>query len=115
MGEIAGLCIGNYEFLSYKNTFGDLLSIFSKEDLTIEEIFDKELDESITKRYFTTTVGKAKMCLDVMGHTTSKAQSLFEYHKMSYMDYLEDCTDNEVDIDNIEREYIFENWVQAVI
>lgn len=115
MGEIAGLCIGNYEFLSYKNTFGDLLSIFSKEDLTIEEIFNEELDESITRRYFTTTVGKAKMCLDVMGHTTSKAQSLFEYHKISYMDYLEDSDDNEVDIDNIEREYSFENWAQAVI
>ena len=29
MGEIVGLCIGSYEFLSRKNTFGDLLSIFS--------------------------------------------------------------------------------------
>lgn len=48
MGEIVGLCIGSYEFLSRKNTFGDLLSIFSQDDLTIEEVFDKELDESIT-------------------------------------------------------------------
>lgn len=70
MGEIVGLCIGSYEFLSRKNTFGDLLSIFSQDDLTIEEVFDKELDESITRRYFTTTVNNAKMCLDVMGHTT---------------------------------------------
>lgn len=115
MGEVVGLCIGNYDFLSCKNTFGDLLSIFSKEDLTIEKIFDEELGENIIKRYFTTTVGKAKMCLDVMGHTTSKAQSLFEYHKNSYMDYLKDYPDDEVDIDNIEREYIYENWVQAVI
>lgn len=80
MGEIVGLCIGSYEFLSRKNTFGDLLSIFSQDDLTIEEVFDKELDESITRRYFTTTVNNAKMCLDVMGHTTLKAKSLFEYH-----------------------------------
>ena len=42
MGEIVGLCIGSYEFLSRKNTFGDLLSIFSQDDLTIEEVFDKE-------------------------------------------------------------------------
>ena len=28
MGEIVGLCIGSYEFLSRKNTFGDLLSNF---------------------------------------------------------------------------------------
>ena len=26
MGEYVGLCIGNYEFLSCKNSFGDLLS-----------------------------------------------------------------------------------------
>ena len=36
MGEVVGLRIGNYDFLSYKNTFGDLLSIFSKQDLKIE-------------------------------------------------------------------------------
>lgn len=83
MGEIVGLCIGSYEFLSRKNTFGDLLSIFSQDDLTIEEVFDKELDESITRRYFTTTVNNAKMCLDVMGHTTLKAKSLFEYHSIA--------------------------------
>lgn len=114
MGEIVGLCIGSYEFLSRKNTFGDLLSIFSQDDLTIEEVFDKELDESITRRYFTTTVNNAKMCLDVMGHTTLKAKSLFEYHKKNYLDYLEDDFDDEVDSDNIEREYTFENWTRAV-
>ena len=114
MGEIVGLCIGSYEFLSRKNTFGDLLSIFSQDDLTIEEVFDKELDESITRRYFTTTVNNAKMCLDVMGHTTLKAKSLFEYHKKNYLDYLEDDFDDEVDSDNIEREYTFENWARAV-
>ena len=97
MGEIVGLCIGNYEFLSRKNTFGDLLSIFSEDDLTIKEVFDKELGESITKRYFTTTVDKAKMCLDVMGHTTSKAKSLFEYHKKNYIDYLKDDFDDNMD------------------
>lgn len=83
MGEIVGLAIGNYEFLSCKNTFGDLLSIFSKEDLRIENEYDEEMEESITKRYFSTTVDKAKMCLDVMGHTMSKARSLFEYHKIT--------------------------------
>lgn len=31
---------------SDKNTFGDLLSIFSKENLTIEEVFDDELQTS---------------------------------------------------------------------
>lgn len=62
----------------------------------------------------TTTVDKAKMCLDVMGHTTSKAKSLFEYHKKNYIDYLKDDFDDKVDSDNVEREYTFENWTQAV-
>lgn len=48
MGEIVGLAIGNYEFLSCKNTFGDLLSIFSKEDMRIENQYDEEMNESIT-------------------------------------------------------------------
>ena len=81
MGEIVGLCIGSYEFLSRKNTFGDLLSIFSQDDLTIEEVFDKELDESITRRYFTTTVNNAKMCLDVMGHTTLLCSTFSSKHQ----------------------------------
>ena len=38
MVEIVGLCIGSYEFLSRKNTFGDLLSIFSQDDLNIEDV-----------------------------------------------------------------------------
>lgn len=114
MGEIVELAIGNYEFLSCKNTFGDLLSIFSKEDLRIENEYDEEMGEDITRRYFRTTVGKAKMCLNVMGHTISKARSLFDYHKNSYIDYLEECPDDEVDIATVEAEYIFENWVQAV-
>ena len=49
-----------------------------------------------------------------MGHTTLKAKSLFEYHKKNYLDYLEDDFDDEVDSDNIEREYTFENWARAV-
>lgn len=115
MGEIVGLRIGNYEFLSCKNTFGDLLSIFSKEDLKIEEVFDGELEEMTTKRYFATTVGKAKICLDVMGHTISKAKQLFEYNKENYIDYLYDFSDDEIDIVSIEQEYIFDAWSQAVI
>ena len=74
MGEIVGLCIGSYEFLSRKNTFGDLLSIFSQDDLTIEEVFDKELDESITRRYFTTTVNNAKNVFRCNGTYNSKGK-----------------------------------------
>ena len=34
--------------------------------------------------------------------------------KKNYLDYLEDDFDDEVDSDNIEREYTFENWARAV-
>lgn len=115
MGEVVGLRIGNYDFLSYKNTFGDLLSIFSKQDLKIEEVFDGELQENITKRYFTTTVGKAKMCLDVMGHTILMAKQLFKNHKKNYMDYIDEYPDDKIDIESIEKNYTFEMWSQAVI
>lgn len=115
MGEIVGLCVGNYNFLSYKNTFGDLLSIFSKEDLTIEEVFDEEQQESITRRYFSMNVSKAKMCLEAMGHTISKAKSVFKYHKENYVDNLKDYPDEKIDVDSVEKEYTFENWFKAVI
>lgn len=114
MGEIVGLCVGNYDFLSCKNAFGDLLSIFSKDDLTIEEVFNEELQESITRRYFSMNVSKAKMCLDAMGHTISKARNVFEYHKKNYVDNLKDYSNEKIDIDSIEREYTFENWSRAV-
>lgn len=115
MGEIVGLCVGNYNFLSYKNTFGDLLSIFSKEDLTIEEVFDEEQQESITRRYFSMNVSKAKMCLEAMGHTISKAKSVFKYHKENYVDNLKDYPDEKIDVDSVEKEYTFENWFKAVV
>ena len=46
MGEIVGLCVGNYDFLLSKNTFNDSLSIFNKENLTIEKAFDDEIQTS---------------------------------------------------------------------
>ena len=112
MGEYVGLAIGKYNFLSYKNCFGDLLSIYSKEDLKIESAIDED-GEHFIRRYFSINVGKAKMCLDMMGHTICKAQELFEYYKEEYIEYLLEF-DNEKEIENIEREYIFESWVEAV-
>lgn len=34
--------------------------------------------------------------------------------KNNYIDYLEEYSDDEVDIATVEGAYIFENWVQAV-
>lgn len=114
MGECVGLRIGNYEFLSYKNSFGDLLSIYSQDDLKIEDVTDQEIGERITKRYFTTTVGRAKMCLNVMGHTITNAKSLFELNKTGYLDNLKGEKINENDLRKVSESYTFDNWVKAV-
>ena len=62
MGEYVGIRIKNHVYLQWKNSFGDLLSIFSKEDLHIESV--RNGDETYRKRYYATTVLKAKMILD---------------------------------------------------
>lgn len=36
MGEVVSISIGSYDFLSYKNTFGDLLLPFSMHDLHLD-------------------------------------------------------------------------------
>ena len=38
MGEIVNIRIGSYDFLSYKNTFGDLLLPFSMHDLHLDPV-----------------------------------------------------------------------------
>ena len=40
MGEYVGISIGNYDFIGQKNTFGDLLSLFSPNELSIEDSVD---------------------------------------------------------------------------
>lgn len=49
MGTMVSISIGNYDFMSEKNTFGDLLLPFSKESLHIEkrEYHDIDLVEGI--------------------------------------------------------------------
>ena len=49
MGEYVGIRIKNHVYLQWKNSFGDLLSIFSKEDLHIESV--RIGDETYIKRY----------------------------------------------------------------
>ncbi len=59
MGEIVGIKIRNYSFLEYKNTFGDLLSLFSPDELIIEDAVDED-GYRYKRRYFAKTVRKAK-------------------------------------------------------
>ena len=72
MGEIVSIRIGSYDFLSYKNTFGDLLLPFSMRDLHLDSV--TEDGETYTRRYFLTTVVKIKKCLDALGYTIDAAK-----------------------------------------
>lgn len=114
MGSMAVLNIGSkssYEFMSYKNTFGDLLMLFTMDDLQIKEV--DEDGEIYTRRYFSTSVKKAKQCLDILGFTTQKAQETFEKSKQEKLDFLEEYS-VEDELINYKDQYTFENWTDAV-
>ena len=112
MGEYVGISIGNYDFICQKNTFGDLLSIFSPKELSIKDSVDED-GEKYERRYFTKTVRQAKRALDVMGHTLSRSQTLFEYELQSEIDYLRDGGEEEK-INTLNTEFTFQSWVFAV-
>lgn len=114
MGSMASITIGNYDFISYKNTFGDLLTIYSPEDLRVSE--KTEDGETYTQYAYITTVERAKKCLDSLGYTTAQAKESFErskqeeiefldeYHKKGYGDYNSKI---------LKRYFSFENWCKA--
>ena len=89
MGSYAVLNIGaesSYTFMSYKNAFGDLLILFTMDDLRVKEI---EEDGAIyTKLYYTTSVKKAKQCLDLLGYTIEKARETFENSKTKSLEFI---------------------------
>ena len=85
MGEYVSLKIGAYDYLSCKNSFGDLLLFFTEDDLIIDV---EMLDGEEYKTYcFSTTVEKAKKCLDCLGHTLSRARAGFECDKADKLEF----------------------------
>ena len=112
MGEYVGISIGNYDFIGQKNTFGDLLSLFSPNELTIEDCIDED-GEKYERRYFAKTVRQAKRALDVMGHTLSQSQKLFEQELQIEIEYLRDDGEEEK-INILNTEFTFQLWVCAV-
>ena len=112
MGEYVSLRIGNADFLSQKNTFGDLLLFYNPSDLHIEKA-EYEDGEKYDRRYFKTTVCKAKRGLDILNHTYRDAKVLFEANKQEYIEYRKEY-DNSFDLEYIQKNYTFEGWVEAV-
>lgn len=115
MGEIVSISIGSYDFLSYKNTFGDLLLPFSMHDLHLDPV--TEDGETYTRRYFLTTVFKMKKCLDALGYTIDAAKSIFEQEKKERIEYASDDTDKYMEpkfsSEQLEKEFTFEAWSLA--
>lgn len=112
MGEYVGISIGNYDFISQKNTFGDLLALFSPSELKTENYINED-GESYTKRYFTKTVLQAKRCLDIMGHSLSHARSLFEYERKRTIEDLREVGKEEK-VQKLSKWYTFDAWKTAV-
>jgi hypothetical protein len=115
MGEIVGIKIGSYDFLSYKNTFGDLLTIYCKEDRSVKECTDDD-GETNTCYSYITTVERAKKCLDSLGFTVEAAKNSFEKSKQEEIEFLEDCFDSKYasyDSKTISKEFTFDKWCSA--
>lgn len=111
MGEMVSISIGEYDFMSYKNTFGDLLTIFYEGDLHIVEGTD---DGDFTIRYFSTTVGRAKKCLDILGYTVDKACDTFEKNKQAEIDLINEWGDvDSAYVTQYQDEFTFESWSVA--
>ena len=117
MGEIVSISIGSYDFISYKNTFGDLLTIYSPEDRQIKTVIDEDGDEYIQYLYVT-TVERAKIALDCLGYTVKLARKSFEKSKQEEIDFREGLDfDNDRslnEINEIKNNYLFEQWCKTV-
>ena len=111
MGEYIGICIGKFEYLWSKNSFGDLLMLFSKEDLKITEVNE---DGNVSNCYcFHTSVSKAKQLLDGIGYTLKSTEKQFEICKNAILEYRYDDCDDEL-YNKLTNEFIYENWIAAV-
>ncbi|MCI5504382.1 MAG: HEPN/Toprim-associated domain-containing protein [Eubacterium sp.] len=112
MGEYVSLTIGKADFLSRKNSFGELLLLFSPADIHFEDVEYNDGEKGV-RRYFKTTVCKAKRGLDVLNHTYQDARILFEANKQEYIEYSEEYDDS-FDLEYVQNNYKFEEWVKAI-
>ncbi len=105
MGEYVSLRIGGYDYLTCKNSFGDLLLFFTKADRKVSVEFDD--GEELTRYCFYASVGRARRCLDALGNTLKAAKEDFERDKAAKIDF----GDYEMELT---EDYTFESWSDAV-
>lgn len=111
MGEYVSLSIGGYNYLTCKNSFGDLLLFFTEADRKV--VVDWEDGEEFKRYCFYTSVDRAKRCLDMLGNTLKAAKEDFELDRASKIDFSKYIHDDDYEMELVEQ-YTFENWVEAV-
>ena len=94
MGTYVSISIGEFDFLTSKNSFGELLLPFSSRDLRIEDAFDED-GEQYTRRYFSSTVSRLKLILDSYGFTIEVAKQNFATLKTEKLDFIQYCLESD--------------------
>ena len=94
MGTYVSISIGEFDFLTSKNSFGELLLPFSSRDLRIEDAFDED-GEQYTRRYFSSTVSRLKLILDSDGFTIEVAKQNFATLKTEKLDFIQYCLESD--------------------
>ena len=119
MGEYVGIRIKNYDFIMYKNSFYDLLSVFSKEEIKIGVEKDDE-GEDYKKYCFVSNVYKIKLVLDSLGYTIENAKCIFEKNKAYEVEYAKEYENEDWEFElewtskEIETHFTFDEWKKAV-
>lgn len=111
MCETVSISIGKWDLFSCKNSFGDLLTIFSKNDLHSESIITDKVN--FTHRFLSTTVLKAKQCLDALGYTEKMARISFKFLRDKWLYFYNNFTYPNVITNNVEEELTFEDWSET--
>ena len=115
MGTYVSISIGDYDFISSKNSFGDLLLPFSPRNLKEEPAVYEDGDEYI-RRYLSMPIGHLKLILDGLGYTIDSAKEDFSKLKKEKLEFVEYCLEDSdgntygLDFEDISKNFTFDNW-----
>ncbi len=108
MGSYAALSINNFDFITCKNSIGDLTLFFSDSDY--KEYKD---NDGCTRLQYSTSVKRAKLALDTLGYTTKSMNKLFNEYIENDLELIAEYDDSSYE--EIKAQFTFEEWRKAVI
>ena len=120
MGTYVSIKIGNFDFLTYKNSFGGLLFPFSQRNLTIKESIDED-GEIYTRRYFTLRIDYLKKILDSYGYSIKQSKIEFEKLKNEKLEFIQYCLEDGdgntygLSYEDVSKNFTYGNWRKAVL